>query len=152
MTVITADTLTLKRIQALFGEHDLPARIVEVAPAAPELGLEQDAYLEVDYPNGQSVVIWPDTCVDHQLRMRVVVLTRQQIREIDEADLLDWTAERNQQNECYGTVCARNPLGVTVEYRLPYQSGVLDQTILSAAEGLAKGAALAQELKDFLLD
>lgn len=151
MNVISEDTMTLEQILSLCRSKQLSAQIVELLPAEPALGLGPDAYLKIDYPDNLSVITWIDTYARCQLRMRVVIIPRDERDRIEDSVLLDWAADLNQQIECLGTVSTRNLLGVTLEYRLPYQDGILEQTVLSAAEQLAQGASwVRKSLRRFL--
>jgi len=142
MNVISEADLSLELLQSLFFANELSGRIVEVLPVAPELGISRDAYLEITYPDNTVLVLWHRP--DFILRMRIVLVGRRECGLLPHDELLEHESFLNQQASCFGTVSVENILGITIDYPLPYRHGVLDQTILSAAEELVAGADLAR--------
>jgi len=77
--------------------------------------------------------------------MRSIVFDRIQRDEIPEDVWLDAAAYLNQNASCFGALSVHGVHGVTVEYLIPFQSGVLEEAVLLAAERVARGASLARE-------
>lgn len=144
MKVIPHADMTLERLHSLFASNQLSAEIVQNSPAVPELGLDRDAYLRVDCSDSRPLTIWLDMVSEGLIRMRFVILNRDQRDAIAKDELRDEVDFLNQQISCFGTLAAGNALGLTLEYALPYREGILEQTILLAVERLAKGASLGR--------
>ncbi len=144
MTTIPTKDITLERLLAVFVANGLSARIVEYAPATAHS--TRDAVLSVDYPEDGSVLVWPEEHeTGKQLSMRSIVFDRKQRDELPEDVLLDAAAYLNQNASCFGALSVQGVVGVTVEYLLPFQNGILEETVLLAAERIASGASLARE-------
>jgi hypothetical protein len=141
MNIITEVEMNLERLSSLFQSNNLPAEIIEVYPAVKEWNLAQDAYLQVNYPESISLIIWLDQFANKLLRMRIVILPSNEMKKISKDDLLNLAADVNQQISCFGTLDVMNLLGVTLEYPLPYHEAILEHTVLVAAERLVRGAS-----------
>jgi hypothetical protein len=137
--------MSLERVQSLFQSHGHSADVIEVLPAAPELDLPRDAYLRVNFADRLPVIVFVDIHADCQLRMRVIVASREERYQLDEDELIDWATDMNQQLECFGALSPRSLMGITIEYRLPYDQGILEGTILRAAEEMARGSVRARQ-------
>jgi hypothetical protein len=134
MLIITESEMSLERLEGLFASRGLKAEVKGQGSVFGEL-------LEVTYPSGVIVIIWLQNPLDsRQLRFRTILIPAKARDRLDEELLNDQLADRNQQIEAYGALSTTNALGVTIEYRLPFKGGLLDETILSAAEGIATAA------------
>jgi len=136
--------MTLERLHAVFVANSVPARIVEYSPATAHSA--RDAVLSVDYPEERTVLVWPEEHeAGNHLRMRAIVFDRRQRDEIPDEVLLEVAADLNQNANCLGALSVRSVHGVTVEYLIPFQDGMLEETIRLAAERMSHGASLALE-------
>ena len=144
MSMLPAKDITLERLHAVFASSGVAARVVEYSPATAHSA--RDAVLSVDYPEDRSVHIWPEEHeTGNHLWMRSIVFDRIQRDEIPEDVWLDAAAYLNQNADCFGALSVRGLHGVTVEYLLPFQDGVLEETVRLAAERVARGTSLARE-------
>ena len=149
MKVISTGDLNNSALVDIFKDNQLRAEIIVVNPAEPALGLEEDSYVRVSYPDNKEVIFWmrPKECL---LRMRTVLLDRKELDLLEkQAKLvkvdLDWEEKMafiNQNAGAFGSLNS-NLLGLVVDYALPYRTGVLDETILLAGENLLRGAEVA---------
>lgn len=132
MDIILENEMTLERLQNLFQSKQLPVEMVK-----------RDDYLKIGFPNSVFVAVWIDQYIKYELRMRVVLCKRDKQKLVQEIEWLEFAAQNNQQLNFFGAFSPNNILGVTLEYRLPFTGGILDQTIWLAAERLVGGALLA---------
>ena len=149
MIIIKESEVTLESIQELFNEKGILANVVEVAPAEPAWGLRRDAYLEVNSEDDKKVIIWTNSTGEPEamLRMRSVLVGRKERRLIEPDKLNSWIAKMNQNAHCLGSFDGKNALGVTLEYKIPFNGGILAQTIFSAYEEFLKGVQLGKNLR-----
>ncbi|KAB2310662.1 hypothetical protein F8A87_08220 [Betaproteobacteria bacterium SCN2] len=145
MNIINATEMSLERMHSIFQSKGCQTEIVETLPADPDLGLSRDAYLHVDFPQHLPVVVWLDSHADHQIRMRVIVADREHRDQMGETELMNFAADCNQQIQYFGSLSPRNSLGITLEYRLPYNQGILENTIFRAAEEMSFGGWYARK-------
>ena len=149
MKIIKDSEVTLERVQELFYEKGIPANVVEIAPAEPAWGLRRDAYLEVNFEDDKKVIIWTNLTgkAEAMLRMRSVLVDRKERSLIEPDKLNSWVTKINQNSNCLGTFDGGNAHGVTLEYKIPFNGGVLEQTIFSAYEDFLKGVHLGESLR-----
>ena len=136
MVVILSHHLTLERLARAFRSREMTAEIIKVEPALPEQGLPRLAYLEVNNADGPPVLIWLDTQIPSLLRLRVVLVTREQPTDPDDPPVEAWVVERSQRQELFGLVSTGKVRQMTLDKRLPYQSAIIDDVIIEAARGL----------------
>lgn len=141
MQVISESDVTLTRLMQLFIGVADSARIVDVYPAVPEMNLPEDAYLAVKFASDE-VVIWLDQSAKSTLRFRLIIAERDRAPSNDEQ--LEEGAFLNLQASCFGTIATESLLGITLEYPLPFNNGILDETILSVTSAILAGAAKAR--------
>lgn len=146
MGTIQDDEMGLERLMGIFANEPCSARIALNTARALN-----DGYLEVSYPGCPPVILWPDAQLEHQLRMRVLVAPRDVRDQLDALALLQAADDVNQQVLYFGTFSPSGLLGITLEYRLPYASGILANTITRAAELMAQGGRDAMVEVDLLL-
>lgn len=153
MKIINELDLSLESMLEVFEEKDISANVVEVSPADESLGLRRDAFLELT-SDSRKVIIWTNCNGDPDptLRMRVVLLNQKHRKNIGQDKLTSLIGNMNQNAQCFGTVDGENGLGVTLEYKLPFKQGILDETIYSAYEELLKGAQVWECFAEDLLD
>jgi hypothetical protein len=145
MNIITENQMKLERLEQLFQENGLAAEIVENYPAEPLLNLGRDIELKVSLPDNQVLSIWQDTHAGAQLHFRLFVARYEECRALPDDELFEWIVNGNQNSGFFGMAAIIPQMGITLEYRLPYESGILDQTILNATAQLAKGGARARK-------
>jgi len=144
VTIITAKEMTLERLRLAFEAAGVSAAVIEYLPATQ--ALERDVCLRASYVNGREVTIWPDM---HEpialLRLRSVALNREESSGYEHDELLDLAADANQLLDYFGALNVRSLLGVTVEYVIPWQHELLEETVVLAAERMAEGAGRARD-------
>ncbi len=149
MEIISECDLSVERLESLFIANGHTARIVEIYPATQEWELSRDIYLEVIYPENIVLIIWINSRIALTLRMRVVLIPSSEMKNLDTLSkaLLYGTVDlKNQNVSCFGTLTAKNLHGLTLEYALGYQHGILGTTILVAARHVVDGALNALNL------
>lgn len=146
MKFIINNEMCLERLQQLFQSEGYVAQIVELLPAAPELGLDRDAYLKVDFPECPSLIVWFDIYNDSHLRMRVIVASREERDQLHVEQLNRHALGANQNIEYFGVFNPGGLTGITLEYRLPCGGGILEGTVLQAAKEMFQGGANAREM------
>lgn len=85
--LINEKDVSFEVLVELFKSIKVSASIVEIAPAAPKMKLDRDAYLEVNFPKAPPVTIWIDTQAKSQLRFRVIVANRKGREKFQDDDL-----------------------------------------------------------------
>lgn len=144
MSTILVEDMTLERLRAVFIASNVPARIVEYFPATADS--PRDAVLSVEYPDNRDVLIWPENQQGgSNLRLRAIVFNRHQRDEMPQDVLQEVEAELNQNAECFGALSAFGLHGVTIDYLIPFEGGVLEEAVRLAAERIAIGISLARE-------
>jgi len=158
MKVIPVCDLNNATLVDVFNENQLHSEVTVVYAGEPALGLDEDAYVKVFYPEGQAVIFWilPNESL---LKMRTVLLGR------TELDLLSKQAQQfgikinwdeklafeNQNAGGFGTLNV-NLVGLTLDYALPYSEGVLDETVLLSGENLVRGAKRVWTIFEITID
>lgn len=133
----------------MFQSEGYTAQVVVLPPPEPALDLDRDAYLQVDYPEYPSLIVWFDKHVDSHLRMRVLVASRKERDQLDQKKINEDALAINQNIEYFGALNPGGLTGITLEYRLPCGSGILEATVLQAAKELLQGGANAKEMLPF---
>ena len=113
--LINEKDVSLELLQDLFKSINVSSSIVEVYPAAPEMKLDRDAYLEVSYPNQLPFIIWIDTQAKVQLRFRVIIAKDKEREKFKNNDLQCWAAGSNQQLDYFGALSA-DGFHITLEH------------------------------------
>jgi hypothetical protein len=137
MQIINEGEMSERRLHQMFSAAGVSA------------GLEENRgwgeTVRVQYEDAQ-VIVWVqqaqrESC---QLRFRSIVIPKKELGPLDTEALEDvW--DFNQQLEAYGAVSTTSALGITIEYRLPFKNGVLDETVLAVARGIADAAPWVKE-------
>ena len=137
MQIITAGEMTEKRLRQMFSTAGVSASLQE--------NRGWGEIVRLDYENAQ-VIVWVEQAQREscQLRFRSIVIPEKELGTLD-AEALEEAIDFNQQVSAYGAVSTTNALGITIEYRLPFKNGVLDETVLAVARGIADAVPYLRE-------
>ncbi|GJH02779.1 hypothetical protein [Paraburkholderia terrae] len=156
MSVILEAEMAIEALLNEFQAANLPSELVEELPAVPEWNLPADAHVDIHFKADETdavvqetdevVIVW----VSHKnrmVRMRAVVFRPEEIKGLGLTER-DWAEKAKSRNQIahFGTLCLVNPLGVTVEYSLPYHGGVFGEGLIFAAKALAENASSVRSL------
>lgn len=146
----------------IFNSHNLKTELIVCYEAVPSLGLNEDSYIKVSYPEDHEVILWvkPEQGL---IRLRSVIFDKKQIKHIDiqsrkAGDPVNWDETIsiiNQNAEAFGTVNI-NATGLTIDYPIPYSDEPLDKILILSGEHINNGRKLAciyleQFIGEFLL-
>jgi len=144
MEIIKQADVSLERISKIFESRSVLSKIIEVYPAVAEMNIDRDAYVDVRFQGGFSVIIWINQNAPDVLKMRLLLVEKNRIKERGgRSEWVEISCDLNQNLDCFGAISPDGLLGVTIEYQLPIKGGILDETIFLAAERLNQGALVA---------
>ncbi|MBL7003630.1 MAG: hypothetical protein ISR69_06360 [Gammaproteobacteria bacterium] len=148
MTIIKESEVTLERIQKLFHKKNISTNVIVNVPAESACGLRCDAYLELKSENNNKIIIWINSTGDPEkiLRMRSILLGQKESKLIDPGKLNTWITKINQKGDYLGTIDGESALGVTLEYKTPFNGGILEQAIFSAYDDFLKSEHLGKNI------
>ena len=138
MSIVLEPNFTLESLGDFFKNKGIDSNVIEVAPAAPEWELARDAYLEIIFDEDKRIIIWKDNLNNFILRLRGIIFTPKEKTAIKPEVISKVTKNHGQQAEFFGSIDTINLSGITLEYKLPFQHGILDETIYSAYEEIKK--------------
>lgn len=128
--------MTLEEIKNIFKSENIDAEI------------HKDGYLVINFPDPIKPIIWID---ENQklVRFRAVLLDRKEVEKLREEAYLELAANLNATFN-FGQFNIKNPLGLLMDYSLPYEDGCIpDGIICLSAKKLTE---IANSLQESYLD
>lgn len=150
MEVIKSEEITVEWMQRLFQSKGYVGKITEVSPARN--GLRRDAFVEIDFPGGLPVLMWVPVSGAAEIFLRVILMSEREKQKLDKEDLVEFAEVFNQNAQYFGAFSPISVVGMTLEYRLPCDPAVFDETLVRAVEQMADGGRRARVYIDAYIE